>query len=188
MSFAPSRVLVTGATGFVGRHLLPALRAAFPATELVPAARTGEPGEAEAVRAFDLMDAEGVAALVADAQRHGTCREGVTVGVDALTAELNSALAPGEQLASVEVVPWEAFPIGVTGKTLKRVFRERTEPEPVPEANRPVNLDPEEPQPCDGGLSAVPAHVLDADATPQGRVRYGGGVEGTVSRPFWPRT
>ena len=43
MSFAPSRVLVTGATGFVGRHLLAALRAAFPAAELVPAGRTGEP-------------------------------------------------------------------------------------------------------------------------------------------------
>ncbi len=30
----PSRILVTGAAGFVGRHLLPALRAAFPAAEL----------------------------------------------------------------------------------------------------------------------------------------------------------
>ena len=34
MSFAPSRVLVTGATGFVGRHLVAALRAALPAAEL----------------------------------------------------------------------------------------------------------------------------------------------------------
>ena len=72
MSFGPSRVLVTGATGFVGRHLLTALRAAFPAAEPVPAARAGEPGgggaamEAAAVRAFDLMDPEGVAALVAE--------------------------------------------------------------------------------------------------------------------------
>ena len=67
MSFAPSRVLVTGATGFVGRHLLEALRAAFPATELVPAGRAGEAGgAAPAVRAFDLMDAAGVSALVAE--------------------------------------------------------------------------------------------------------------------------
>ncbi len=67
MNFAPSRVLVTGATGFVGRHLLAALRAAFPAAELVPAARAGESGEggATAVRAFDLADAEGMARLVA---------------------------------------------------------------------------------------------------------------------------
>jgi GDP-4-dehydro-6-deoxy-D-mannose reductase len=71
LSFAPSRVLVTGATGFVGRHLMAALRAAFPAAELVPACRdAGEPcgasGAAPAVRPFDLMDAEGVATLVAD--------------------------------------------------------------------------------------------------------------------------
>jgi GDP-4-dehydro-6-deoxy-D-mannose reductase len=68
LSFAPSRVLVTGATGFVGRHLLAALRAAFPAAELVPAARAGDAdaGGGAAVRAFDLTDAEGVAALVAE--------------------------------------------------------------------------------------------------------------------------
>ncbi|GAA0575531.1 GDP-mannose 4,6-dehydratase [Craurococcus roseus] len=65
MSFAPSRVLVTGATGFVGRHLLTALRSAFPAAELVPAARAGETGGAT-VRAFDLMDAGGVARLAAE--------------------------------------------------------------------------------------------------------------------------
>ena len=63
MSFAPSCVLVTGATGFVGRHLLAALRAAFPAADLVPA---GRGGGAAAARAFDLLDAEGIAALVAD--------------------------------------------------------------------------------------------------------------------------
>ena len=67
MSFAPSRVLVTGATGFVGSHLLTALRVAFPAAELVPAGRTGEPrAGAAAVHAFDLLDAEGIAALVSD--------------------------------------------------------------------------------------------------------------------------
>lgn len=68
MSFAPSRVLVTGAAGFVGRHLTAALRAAFPAAELVPAARAGGAGGVAggAVRAFDLMDAEGMARLVAD--------------------------------------------------------------------------------------------------------------------------
>ena len=31
----PARILVTGATGFVGGHLLPALRSAFPAAELL---------------------------------------------------------------------------------------------------------------------------------------------------------
>lgn len=68
MSFSPSRVLVTGATGFVGRHLLPALGAAFPGAELVPAARAAEAGGDPAVRRFDLLDPEGIAALVADAR------------------------------------------------------------------------------------------------------------------------
>jgi GDP-4-dehydro-6-deoxy-D-mannose reductase len=91
LSFAPSRVLVTGATGFVGRHLLPALRAAFPATELVPAARTGEPGEAEAVRAFDLMDAEGVAALVADVRPDACVHLAAASGVAESFAEPDAA-------------------------------------------------------------------------------------------------
>jgi GDP-4-dehydro-6-deoxy-D-mannose reductase len=75
LSFAPSRVLVTGATGFVGRHLMAALSATFPAAELVAAAHSGEHGggggeaaaaaTAQPVRAFDLMDAGGVAELVA---------------------------------------------------------------------------------------------------------------------------
>ena len=52
-------------------------------------------------------------------------RAGVATSVEVLTAELNSVLGPAEQLAHVEVLPWEAFPLGVTGKTLKRVFRTR---------------------------------------------------------------
>jgi GDP-4-dehydro-6-deoxy-D-mannose reductase len=67
LSFVPSRVLVTGATGFVGRHLSAALGAAFPAAELVPAARAGEQDAAgRPVRGFDLLDAAGVARLVAE--------------------------------------------------------------------------------------------------------------------------
>jgi GDP-4-dehydro-6-deoxy-D-mannose reductase len=63
VSFAPQRVLVTGAVGFVGRHLMPALAAAFPAAELIGAARPGEapPG----MRPFDLLDPAGIEALVA---------------------------------------------------------------------------------------------------------------------------
>ena len=66
MSFSPSRVLVTGATGFVGRPQTAALRAAVPPAERVPASRAGEAGGDPAVRAFDLMDVAGVAQLVAD--------------------------------------------------------------------------------------------------------------------------
>ncbi len=73
-------------------------------------------------------------------------RAGVRVGVDQLTRELNALLHAGEQLASVEIMDWGAFPIGITGKTLKRVFRERTEPLPQVEMNRPDGLPPAGPE------------------------------------------
>ena len=59
---------------------------------------------------------------------------------DRLHQELNQLLGPAEQLARVDVLAWEDFPVGVTGKTLKRVFRERTEPHALPEANRPIHM------------------------------------------------
>ncbi|WP_026240344.1 class I adenylate-forming enzyme family protein [Parafrankia discariae] len=67
-------------------------------------------------------------------------RPGFTTGGPQLREELNALLTPAQQLVTVQVVAWSEFPIGVTGKTLKRAFRERTEPAPVPEANRPVAL------------------------------------------------
>jgi acyl-coenzyme A synthetase/AMP-(fatty) acid ligase len=68
-------------------------------------------------------------------------RTGVSVDPDRLRGELNAMLSPAMQLTRVEILPWGEFPIGITGKTLKRVFRERTEPHVVPEANRPIGLD-----------------------------------------------
>jgi long-chain acyl-CoA synthetase len=44
-----------------------------------------------------------------------------------LRDEINGMLAPEEQLQRIELMDWKDFPIGVTGKTLKRVFRSRTE-------------------------------------------------------------
>lgn len=64
-------------------------------------------------------------------------RDGFRFDEPQLRAELNSLLDPSDQLASVSVLAWADFPIGITGKTLKRVFRDRTEPHPVPEANQP---------------------------------------------------
>jgi len=103
LSFSPQRILVTGATGFVGRHLWPRLAAAFPGAMLVaatrrgdspatrrgdspatrrgesPAVRRGEDpaarraegpgvtgGETDAARGFDLLDAAGIRALIAE--------------------------------------------------------------------------------------------------------------------------
>ena len=67
----PTRLLVTGAAGFVGRHFLRAARAAYPASHIVAAARpddvppAGLPG-ADAVAAFDLLDPSGIAAVIAE--------------------------------------------------------------------------------------------------------------------------
>ena len=49
----PRRILVTGASGFVGRHLLPALRAGLPDADIVPGA-------------FDLRDPAAIRAALAD--------------------------------------------------------------------------------------------------------------------------
>ncbi len=53
---APDRILLTGAGGFVGRHLVPALHAALPAATIV--ATTAAPRDG--MRALDVTDAEAV--------------------------------------------------------------------------------------------------------------------------------
>ena len=55
----PRRILVTGASGFVGPHLLPRLSAAYPGAELVPC------GEDPAMRWVEISDPAAVDALVA---------------------------------------------------------------------------------------------------------------------------
>jgi len=59
----PQRILVTGAAGFVGQHLLPLLRDAFPTATVIPAARRADDPRAVG---FDLLDPAGIRALVAD--------------------------------------------------------------------------------------------------------------------------
>jgi hypothetical protein len=44
-----------------------------------------------------------------------------------LQDELNANLTAKEQLHRIEIMDWSEFPMGITGKTLKRVFRLRTE-------------------------------------------------------------
>ncbi|HEV2079548.1 MAG TPA: class I adenylate-forming enzyme family protein [Allosphingosinicella sp.] len=67
-------------------------------------------------------------------------RPGFDIDERNLEAELNELLGPEEQLERVEIVDWRDFPVGITGKTLKRTFRERTETGPVTEQNRPVGF------------------------------------------------
>lgn len=53
------RLLVTGASGFVGSHVMPALSAAFPEAELIGC------GDREGMQRLDITDAAGVRTLVA---------------------------------------------------------------------------------------------------------------------------
>ena len=64
--------------------------------------------------------------------------EGFDVSAESLRTELNARLSPDEQLCDIKIIQWRQFPIGLTGKTLKRVFRESTEFAQIIEDNRPV--------------------------------------------------
>ncbi len=72
----PGRIIVTGAGGFVGRHLLTELRAAFPTATLVAAVRPegGIPPVLEAadqIVPFDLLAPEAMAAMIEAVQPEG---------------------------------------------------------------------------------------------------------------------
>jgi GDP-4-dehydro-6-deoxy-D-mannose reductase len=72
----PGRLIVTGAGGFVGQHLLTELRAAFPAATLIAAVRF-EGGFAPVLAAadeiipFDLLDTEAMASMIRAVQPSG---------------------------------------------------------------------------------------------------------------------
>jgi GDP-4-dehydro-6-deoxy-D-mannose reductase len=70
------RLLVTGAAGFVGRHLLTLLRERFPAAILIAACRPEDEalpplGGADQVVPFDLLDPAACAAMIAEIQPDG---------------------------------------------------------------------------------------------------------------------
>jgi len=64
----PQRILVTGASGFVGRRLLAALRQRFPQARVIGTDRSGQAaGDGEA-RALDILDADAVDSVIAEIQ------------------------------------------------------------------------------------------------------------------------
>lgn len=65
-------------------------------------------------------------------------RDGVNFSEQDLLVELNAILGTNEKLSSLKIIAYKDFPIGVTGKTLKRTFRDQTETGEVMEMNRPI--------------------------------------------------
>lgn len=65
-------------------------------------------------------------------------RQGTDLTEDLLLGQLNDMLSIREQLCDLKIISWDRFPMGLTGKTLKRAFRDLTEKTPVFEDNRPV--------------------------------------------------
>ena len=53
-------------------------------------------------------------------------KPGLSISESDLLHELNSLLTSKEQLEHCMIMDWSQFPIGVTGKTLKRVFRDKS--------------------------------------------------------------
>lgn len=88
MRASPHCLLVTGASGFVGQRLAPKLREKFPAARIVCTDRTGRIAGPHECRALDLLDADGVDALI------GELRPDVIIHLAALAAVQDSLRDP----------------------------------------------------------------------------------------------
>ena len=85
----PRTVLITGASGFVGRHLLPALRRAFPETRLIPTSR-------HAGTTVDGIDATRLNLEAPDEIRSvlGTCNPDIIIHLSGLASPRAAAADP----------------------------------------------------------------------------------------------
>ncbi|SHI56126.1 Nucleoside-diphosphate-sugar epimerase [Roseomonas rosea] len=144
----PARILLTGAGGFVGRHLLPALRAAFPEAVLIGATRRADegraPGSDEAL-ALDLDQLgtlpDAVAAARPDAVLHLAARADVGASFrDPLAAWRTNLMGTvGLAEAVLRVAPRAPFLMASSGEVYGLAFRAGT---PVAEDTTPAPANP----------------------------------------------
>jgi len=112
---APLRLLVTGASGFVGRHLLPVLRRSFPRATLIATLRPGDNAgperiglDADETVAFDLLQPDAIAPMLRAVRPDGLVHLAAKASVGASFADpmaswranLLGTLALGEAVLS----------------------------------------------------------------------------------------
>jgi GDP-4-dehydro-6-deoxy-D-mannose reductase len=118
-------LLVTGAGGFVGRHLLSTLKTRFPTATLIAAMRpeTGvlPPCESAEVVPFDLLEPDRAAAMIAALQPDGLVHLAAQASVAASFADLLGTIALAE--AVVKHVPHCRFVLASSAEIYGLSFR-----------------------------------------------------------------
>jgi GDP-4-dehydro-6-deoxy-D-mannose reductase len=175
---APLRLLVTGAGGFVGRHLLPVLRRSFPRITLIAALRPGDvrPGDvrpdgpglgADETIVFDLLQPDMMAPMLRAARPDGLVHLAAQASVSASFADpmaswranLLGTLALGE--AVMREAPGCRFVLASSAEVYGLSFRA---PMPLDERApmRPANPYAASKAACDLAIGEMALRGLDA--------------------------